>query len=55
MVSRLPNERETNSKTYHLKTSIKSCINLKIGNVNISKSTCEKRPAVKVDNKLNFN
>ena len=30
-------------------------MNLKIGNINIENSTCEKLLGVKVDNKLNFN
>ena len=30
-------------------------MNLKIGNINIEKSTCEKLLGVRVDNKFNFN
>ena len=36
-------------------TSKQSCTNLKIGNMNIENSTCEKLLGVKVDNELNLN
>ena len=49
MVSRQPNE-SINSDKCHLITSKQSCMNLKIGDVNIENSTCEKILEVKVDN-----
>ena len=54
MVSRQPNE-STNTDKCHLIISKQSCMNLKIGDVNIENSTCEKILEIKVDNKLNFN
>ena len=35
-------------------TSKQSCMNLKIGNINVENSTSEKLPGVKVYNELNF-
>ena len=46
---------EANSIKRHLITSKQSCMNLKIGNINIENSTCEKLLGVKIDKKLNFN
>ena len=46
---------KVNSNKCHLITNKQSCINLKIENVDIENSTCEKLPGVKMDNKLNFN
>ena len=46
---------KANSDKCHLITSKQSCMNLKIGNINIENTTCEKLLDVKVDNKLNFN
>ena len=43
-----------NSDKCHLITSKQSCMNLKIGNINIENNTCEKLLGVKVDNKLNL-
>ena len=48
------NQTKANSKTFPLIANIKSCRNLKIRNINIENSTCEKRLGVKLDNKLNF-
>ena len=50
----LDNQMKVNSDKCHLIISKQSCTNLKIGNINIEKSTCEKLLGVKVDNKLNF-
>ena len=36
-------------------TSKQSCVNLKLGNINIENSTCEKLRGVKADNKISFN
>ena len=46
---------EANSIKCHLITSKQSCMNLKMGNINIENSTCEKLLVVKIDKKLNFN
>ena len=46
---------KANRDKRYLITSKQSCMNLKIGDVNIENSTCEKILEVKVDNKLNFN
>ena len=46
---------KANNYKCHLITSKQSCMNLKIGNINIENSACEKLPVVKVDNKVNFN
>ena len=46
---------KANSDKCYFITSKRSCMNLKIGNINIENSTCEKLLGVKVDNKLNFN
>ena len=51
----LDNQMKANSDKCHLITSKRSFINLKIGNINIKNSTCEKLLGVKVDNRLNFN
>ena len=51
----LDNQMKSNSDKCHLVTSKQSCMNLKIGNINIENSTCEKLLGVKVDKKLNFN
>ena len=51
----LGNQMKVNSDKCHLITSKQSCTNLKIGNINIENSTCEKLLLVKVDNKLNIN
>ena len=48
----LLNQMKANSDKWHLITSKQSCMNLKIGNINIENSTCEK---VEVHYKLNFN
>ena len=39
----------------HLIFNRQSCMNLKIGDLNIESNACEKVLGVKVDNKLNFN
>ena len=46
---------KANSDKCHLITRKQSCVNLKIENINIENSTCEKFIGFKVDNKLNFN
>ena len=46
---------KVNSNKCHPITTKQSCINLKIGNVDIEISTCKKLTGVKMDNKLNFN
>ena len=51
----LDNQIKANSNKCHLITSKQSCINLKIGNINIKNSTCKKLLVVKIDNKHNFN
>ena len=51
----LGNQMKANNDKCHLITSKQSCMNLKIGNIKIENSTCEKLLGVKVDNKLNFN
>ena len=51
----LDNQMKANSDKCHLITSKLSCMNLKIGDINIENSTCEKLLVIKVDNKLNFN
>ena len=43
---------KANSDKCHLITSKQSCVNLKIGNINIENNTCEKLLGVKVDNKI---
>ena len=50
----LDNQMKANSEKCHLITSKQSCVNLKIWNINIENSTCEKLLGVKADNKLNF-
>ena len=45
---------KANSDKCNLSTSKLSCINLKIGDINIENSTCEKLRGIKVDRKLNF-
>ena len=50
----IDNQMNANSDKCHLITSKQSCMNLKIGNINIENSTCEKLLGVKVDNKLNL-
>ena len=51
----LENQMKANSDKCHLITSQQSCVSLKIENINIENSTCEKLPDVKAGNKLNFN
>ena len=51
----LENQLKANSDKCHLITSQQSCVSLKIENINIENSTCEKLPDVKAGNKLNFN
>ena len=51
----LDNQMKANSDKCHLITSKLSCMNLKIGDINIENSTCQKLLGIKVDNKLNFN
>ena len=46
---------KVNGKKYHLITNNQSYINLKLENLNVDNSTCEKLLGVKVDDKLNFN
>ena len=48
----LHNQIKGNSSKCHTITGKRSCICLKLGNVNIENSACEK---VRIDNKLNFN
>ena len=43
-----------NGNKCHFIINKQSCINLKIRNMNIENSNCEKLIGVKVDNKLNF-
>ena len=50
----LDNQMKANNDKCHLITSKQSCMNLKIGNINIENSTCEKLLGVEVDNNLNF-
>ena len=50
----IDNQMNANSDKCHLITSKQSCMNLKIGNINIENNTCEKLLGVKVDNKLNL-
>ena len=51
----LENQMKANSDKCHLITSKLSCMNLKIGDINIENKTCEKLLGIKVDNKLSFN
>ena len=51
----LDNQVKANSDKCHIIASKQSCMNLKIGNINIENSTYEKLVGVKVDKKLNFN
>ena len=51
----LDNQRKENGNKCHFITNKQSCMNLKIGNMNIENSTCKKLLGVKVDKKLNFN
>ena len=51
----LDKQMKANSDKCQLITRKQSCINLKIGNINIKNSTCEKLLGVKIDNKLNVN
>ena len=46
---------KANSDKCHLISSKQICMNLKIGNLNIENSTCEKLLQVKVYHRLNFN
>ena len=46
---------QANRNKCHPITSEESCINLKVGNINIENSACEKLLGVKLDNKPNFN
>ena len=48
----LDNQIKANSNKCHLITSKQICMKLKIGNINIENSTCEKVLGVKIDNKL---
>ena len=50
----IDNQMNANSDKCHFITSKQSCMNLKIGNINIENSTCEKLLGDKVDNKLNL-
>ena len=50
----LANHLKANSDKWHLSNNKQSCMNLKIGNINIENSTCEKL-LVEVHYKLNFN
>ena len=45
---------KANSNKCNLITNKQSCMNVKIGKVNIENSTCEKLLKVTVDRKLNF-
>ena len=45
---------KANSDKCHLITNQQISMNLKIGNINNEKSTCEKPRGIMVDNKLNF-
>ena len=51
----LDNQMKAKSDKCHLITSKQNCMNLKLGNMNIENSNCEKLLGVKVDNKVNFN
>ena len=51
----LYNQMKANSDKCHLITSKLSCMNLKIRDINIENSTCEKLLDINVGNKLNFN
>ena len=51
----LDNQMQANRNKCHPITSKESCINLKIGNIHIENSACEKLLGVKLDNKPNFN
>ena len=51
----LDNQMKAKSDKCHLITSKQSCMNLKLGNMNIENSNWEKLLGVKVDNKVNFN
>ena len=51
----LDNQMKAISDKYHLITSKQSCMNLKIWNINIENSSCEKLLEVKADKKLSFN
>ena len=51
----LDKQMKENRDKCRLITSKRSCMNLKIRNINIDNSTCKKLLGVKVDNKLNFN
>ena len=46
---------KVNSSKCHLITSKLSCMSLKIGDINIENSTCEKLLGIKTDTKLTFN
>ena len=48
------NQRKQICNKCHLINTKQSCINLKIRDINIESSTCEKVLRVKVDKKLNF-
>ena len=48
------NQMKANDNKCHLITSKQSCMNLKIGNINIENNTCKKILGVVVDNNLNF-
>ena len=50
----LDNQMKANSVQCHLITSKQSYMNLKILDINIENSTCEKLLGVKLDNKLNI-
>ena len=51
----LDNQIKANSDKCHLITSKQSCMNLKIGNINIENGACDSLLGVEVDNKLNLN
>ena len=51
----LDNQMKANSDKCHLITSKQSYMNLKIGNINIENSSCEKLLGVKLNNRFNFN
>ena len=46
---------KANGNKCHFITSKQSCMNLKVGDISIENSTCEKLLGVKVDNKRTFN
>ena len=50
----LDNQMKANSDKCHLITSKQSYMNLKIGNINIENSSCEKLLGVKLYNRFNF-